>query len=198
MIHFVNKMPRQSYRNVSTGTGQTEYTLVELGAERVLRARAVASASALYREVAVDLSETPCLSWQWRIRGIYADNRAERRKEGDDYAARVYVIFDTGWGWWNRHAVNYVWSSYQPVGSRWRNAYTDKARMIAVASGEPSEQAWQLRTRHVIDDYQRLFGADPPPVEAVAIMTDADDLDRSGQAWYKDLRFHAATDGACR
>jgi hypothetical protein len=179
-------------------TGRTRYTLVDTDAGRVLHARASASASALYREVDVDLGKTPCLHWQWRIGGIYTDNRAERRKEGDDYPARIYVIFDTGFGWWNRTAVNYVWSSYQAIGSRWPNAYTNKARMIAVASGQPANPSWQSRARNVVDDYRRLFNAEPPPVEAVAIMTDADDLGAEGHAWYKDLRFHAATDGTCR
>ena len=49
--------------------GQTRYRVVELDGEPVLEARAEASASALYRDSAVDLAATPYLHFRWRVEG---------------------------------------------------------------------------------------------------------------------------------
>jgi hypothetical protein len=38
-------------------------------------------------------------------------------------------------------------------------------------------------------DYRRSFGADPPAVEFVALMSDADDGCGETLAWFADLRF---------
>lgn len=179
-------------------TGSTQYKVVETDAGPALHARAQASASALYRGVDVDLDRTPCLSWRWRIESIYPDNDAEQRKAGDDYPARVYVIFDTGIGWWNRRAVNYVWSSYKEIGSTWPNAYTARAHMIAVSSGPPGTSGWRHLSRNVAADYERVFGEAPPELEAVAVMTDSDDQGGIGEAWYQAIRFHEGRAGQCR
>lgn len=178
-------------------SGRTFYEVVDTPQGSALKARADESASALYREVDVDLERTPCLSWQWRIAGVYEDNEGERRKAGDDYPARVYVVFEHGLGWWNLRAVNYVWSSHQPLGTTWRNAYTDKARMIAVASGPDEVGSWQYRSRDVVADYRRLFDGEPPGVKAVAVMSDSDDLGATSHAWYRAIRFQAAHNGNC-
>lgn len=176
--------------------GETHYTVT---ADH-LSARTDGGASALYREVTVDLERFPCLSWRWRISGVFAGNEAERTRAGDDYPARVYVVFDTGIGFWNTRAVNYVWSSTQPVGMHWPNAYTDRAGMIAVASGDARTGRWVHQHRDVAADYRRLFGEAPPDVAAVAVMTDGDDLGVSATADYADIHFRAASSvgRACR
>ena len=57
--------------------------------------RSVSECSASGFVLALDefvLQETPRLSWRWRIhQGL--QNEQEQLKSGDDFAARVYVIF---------------------------------------------------------------------------------------------------------
>ena len=72
--------------------GKTSYTPVSDGDRRVLRAESRKAASGLYKEVDLDPRKYPVLRWSWKIEGTIPKGNG-RTKEGDDYAARVYVVF---------------------------------------------------------------------------------------------------------
>jgi hypothetical protein len=169
--------------------GETRYVLrEEEGGGRALHAVSNASASGLFREIQVDLQRTPFLHWSWKVENLLPAGD-ERSKAGDDYPARIYVVFPGGLFFWRTRAINYVWSSDQPVGSEWPNAYTANARMIAVRSGSAGLGQWQQERRDVRADYRRLFGEEPGDVAAVAIMTDTDNTGATAEAWYGDIWF---------
>jgi hypothetical protein len=138
----------------------------------------------------VDLAATPYLHWRWKVDNVFSGND-ERRRAGDDYPARVYVVFSGGLLFWRTRAINYVWSSHQPPGTAWPNAYTGNARMIAVESGSEHLGQWRQARRDVRADYRRLFGEEPGRVDAVALMTDTDDTGATATAWYGDIWFAA-------
>jgi hypothetical protein len=167
---------------------QTDYRLVPGEAGEVLRADSVASASGLFKKLRVDLAKTPVLHWSWRVKNLI-QGADERSKGGDDYPARIYVVFSGGLLFWRTRAINYVWSSSQPVDSEWDNAYTGNAKMVAVAAGPDRLGEWVDEQRDVAQDCRRLFGEDPGPADAVAIMTDTDNTGRQATAWYGDIWF---------
>jgi len=168
--------------------GETQYRLQSDGRHVALHARSQATASGLYRELKVDLAASPVLHWSWRI-DRPVDGTSERSRAGDDYSARVYVVFARGPLPWQMRAVNYVWSSREPAGSVWPNAFTSNAWMVAVRSGSGDAGHWQNEARDVLSDYRRLFGEDPPEASAVAIMTDTDNTRLAAEAWYGDIWF---------
>jgi len=86
--------------------GHTGYLVVPEGAGHVLRAESHGAASGLILEKEIDLKEFPILSWRWKVENILAKGDA-RRKEGDDYAARVYVIFPH-WFFLKTRSINYI------------------------------------------------------------------------------------------
>lgn len=171
-------------------TGETRYTLQNKDGRTALRADSEAAASGLYREVSIDLDKTPILNWMWQAGNILA-GADERSRAGDDYPARIYVVFSGGLIFWRTRAINYVWSNSQPIGSRWLNAFTGNARMIAIESGPARLNQWISEKRDVQADYQRLFGEKPGRVDAVAIMTDTDNTRNKATAWYGDIWFSA-------
>jgi hypothetical protein len=164
--------------------GETRYTL----RDGTLCAESEASASGLFRELRVDLGASPVLHWSWQL-GRAPATGDERSKPGDDYAARVYVVFSGGALFWRTRAINYVWSASQPVGTEWPNAFTANARMIAVESGTVRAGEWVEEQRDVRADFRRLFGDEPPAVDAVALMTDTDNGGGSAAACYGDIWF---------
>ncbi len=168
--------------------GHTEYRLVEQDGRTVLQADSQASASGLYREIHIDLQQTPYLNWSWRTEQLFEGND-EQTRAGDDYPVRIYVVFSGGIRFWRSRAINYVWSSHQAIGSEWPNAFTGNARMIAVDAGEEKLGQWRHHQRNVLEDYRRLFGSEPGRVDAVALMTDSDNTGQSAQAWYGDIGF---------
>lgn len=170
-------------------SGATQYRLQSLsGRGTVLSASSKASASGLFHKIDIDLNTTPYLHWSWKIDNLIP-GADERSKDGDDYPARIYVVFSGGLFFWKTRAINYVWSSNQPVGSEWPNAYTANARMIAVRTGADELGEWRSEARDVRADYRRLFGAEPGRVAAVALMTDTDNTALSARAWYGDIWF---------
>lgn len=168
--------------------GRTEYKVVDTQHGAAVRATSDGTASGLYRKVDVDLQKTPYLHWSWKVSHSLKGLR-ERTKAGDDYAARVYVVFPGGLAFWRTVALNYVWSGSQAVGTWWRNAFTDHAAMLAVESGDAKAGQWVSERRNILDDYRKAFGDEAPAPGAVAIMTDTDNADGSATAWYADIYF---------
>ncbi|MBI1330957.1 MAG: DUF3047 domain-containing protein [Alphaproteobacteria bacterium] len=167
--------------------GNTVYTSQDDGS---LKAQCNNSASALFREISIDLTKTPVLRWSWKIDGVHPELQ-ERTKSGDDYPARVYVVYTPSvFMPWRTLAINYVWSNNQPVGTVWPNAFTSQAMMIALRSGVPRGGAqWQSESRNVRDDFRRYFGVDIKKIDGVAIMTDCDNAGRPMTGYYNNIRF---------
>jgi len=168
--------------------GETSYTFDEVDGRRALRAESDGTASGLYRKMEVDLTRTPYLEWSWRVAGVLK-GVDERTKSGDDYPARVYVIVSGGLAFWRTQTLVYVWSSNQPKGSTWDNAFTDHAKVIAVESGADEANRWVQERRDVRADFLRLFGEDVDGIDGVAIMTDTDNSGQSATAWYGEISF---------
>lgn len=171
-------------------SGETDYRFFRINNHTSLRARSNDAASGRYKEVNVDLGTTPILHWTWKVDNLL-DGVNEQTKAGDDYPARVYVVFSGGLFFWRTRAINYVWSSNQPVGTTWPNAFTGNAKMIAVQSGAEQLGQWVSEQRNVAEDYRQLFGEEPGNVDAVAIMTDTDNSGQRASAWYGDIWFAA-------
>lgn len=170
--------------------GETHYAFATTDGRTALHANSTVAASGLFRKVNIDLKKTPILHWSWKVDNVLAGGD-ELTRAGDDYPARVYVVFSGGAAFWRARAINYVWSSKQPIDSSWRNAFTGNARMIAVQSGSALAGQWLEERRDVLADYRRLFGSEPSNVEAIAIMTDTDNTGATASAWYGDIWFTA-------
>lgn len=174
-------------------------------AEGALHAEASSSASGLITRFTRPVAEAPVLRWRWKVAGTLPKGD-ERRKSGDDYAARVYVAFvydpsRAGAGTRLKYAlarklkgeypphaaINYIWANKLPQGEATPNAYTERVMMLAVRSGDAEAGRWLSEERDVLEDYRRLFGEEPPPYAGVAVMTDADDTGGRAEAWFSSL-----------
>lgn len=168
--------------------GQTQYSITELNGDKVLLAESNNSASALYKKTRINLKTTPYLNWSWLVLKHLGDIN-ERQKEGDDYPARIYVLISGGTFLWKTRVLNYVWSSNQPAGSIWPNAYSNNARMIALQSGSDFIGQWRTEKRNVRDDLRQQFGEDLWYIDGIAVMTDTDNSHGKAFSYYGDLFF---------
>lgn len=169
-------------------SGKTDYRIVYIEARKALEAKSKDAASGMFKEVKVDLEKTPYLNWTWRVENIF-EGLDERTRDGDDYPARVYVVFSGGLFFWRTKALNYVWSGSQAVESSWPNAFTSNAVMIAVESGPDNLSKWLTYKRNIREDYRKLFHEDVKYVDAVAIMTDTDNAHGQASAYYGEIYF---------
>jgi len=166
--------------------GHTLYTLQAEGQGHCLSAESQASASALIHKLEYDLNQWPRLAWRWKVDGVLEKGDVHH-KQTDDYPARVYVVFPH-WFPPKTRSINYIWANRLPRGEAVPNSYYAKAIMLAVESGPDKAGQWVSVERNVLEDFRRLFGEEPPPVGAIAIMTDTDNTGEQARACYDDIR----------
>ena len=169
--------------------GHASVELVRDDTRLALRLRSERSSFALYRDVVVDLTEFPFLSWTWKVVHLPPDGDV-RVRAADDQAAQVYVIFPR----WpaptrNSDVVGYVWDSRAPVGTQLTSTQAANVKIIVVASGPRQTEAWRVEQRDVAKDYAALFGRPAPRVGQVAVMIDTNDTKESAEALIGDLIF---------
>ena len=167
----------------------TSYQLSQIEDKQVLMAESQNSASALIREVHIDIEKYPFLNWTWRVENrLVTEN--EKNKSGDDYAVRLYVVIDGGIFIWRTKAVNYVWANQASKGEIWENAFGGKnALMMALRNKQDKLSTWYTEKRNVFEDLKRLFGTEFHSIDAIAIMTDTDNSHGQAKAYYGDIYF---------
>jgi len=84
-------------------------------------------------------------------------------------------------------SLTWVWASRVPPGTRWDSPYAGEVKLTALASGPGA--GWREETVDVVAEYRRRFDRPPAPLQAVALMTDADGVCGRARAEYAELRF---------
>ena len=185
---------------------QTQYTLESFEGIEVARAESNCGASGLVLRLdEIDLAQTPLLSWRWRIdRGL--DLSQEQSKTEDDFAARVYILFELDESRAStlkrlRHrlakfiygkdipgsTLNFVWTSRLPEGTVWENPFEASAKMIALAQG--ANAGWRRETVDVVARYHEVFRTPIAPLLGLAIMSDSDNSCQHTEARFADFKF---------
>jgi len=162
--------------------GMTKYEWIKDKDTAYIRATSKASASGLYYRIDYDTKQYPYITWWWKVDDIIASGDATR-KSGDDYAARIYVVFPSFF-FWNTKAINYIWANKLAKEKAIPNPFSGNSIMISVRSGRSETGKWQSETRNVYEDYMHVFGKEPPNAGAIAIMTDTDNTGESVSASY--------------
>jgi len=135
------------------------------------------------------------------------------KKDGDDYAAHVYITFDypvfnLGFGDKIKYrfyqtftsfdvptrALNYIWVNKAEVGSIHPNPYTDWVQVLAVQSGNNKAETWQSEKRNIPEDYKAAFGEEPPAITGSQIMTDSDNTGESARSAFGKLILRKVSD----
>jgi hypothetical protein len=185
----------------------TTYSLVKDDNIVVVKAMAEASASGLTREIKINPKEYPIVQWCWKVTNILKRGDV-RRKEGDDYPARIYITFEydsSKLSFFQRTkyeairllygqypplaAINYIWENKAPVGTMVPNPFTDRVMMFVVETGPSKLNQWVNEERNIFEDYKKAFGQEPPMISGIAIMTDTDNTGESAIAYYSDIFF---------
>jgi hypothetical protein len=183
----------------------TQYSLIQEDGRTVIIAHSRNAASGLIRSLRADPADYPVIQWQWKIDQVLEKGDASTR-QGDDYAARIYVAFafdpDQA-SWWERvrhksaaalsgkevpgSALNYIWANRAPKNSILTNPYLPESMMVAVQSGNTHAGRWITEQRNIAEDYRQAFGRTPPEIIGIGIMTDTDDTGEKTIGYYGDI-----------
>jgi hypothetical protein len=171
--------------------GETRYFPGVADGVPCLRAESSESASGLFYKIEYDAAAEPILAWSWRVDNIIAKGDV-RNKSGDDYPARIYVVFPSLL-FWKTKALNYVWATNLSENTAIPNSFTSNAMMVAVENGPAHLGQWRSYRRNIYQDYRKYFGSEPPPVGAIAIMSDTDNTGEKASACYGPIRVESAS-----
>jgi hypothetical protein len=135
----------------------------------------------------------------------------ERSKQGDDFAARVYVLFHfdssraSAFEWLRHKAgsalrgdeipgrtLNFVWTSRVKPGEFWDNPFASDAKMIALAQGATT--GWRTQTVDIVEQYRKHFGSPTGDLMGLAVMTDSDNSCQTAAARFADFSFSRRAD----
>ena len=183
------------------------------GEALVVRIHAQAAAASAVRAWAGPVN-LQALQWQWKV--DHALQAADlSRKEGDDFAARVYVSFDVpladlSFATRTRiriarllygddvpaAAICYVWDNHHAPGFSAWSPYSSQVRVVVVESGNARAGEWVAERRDIARDFAAAFGArhpgTSPRVTGIAVSSDTDQTAESVTAWFRDFAWSIA------
>lgn len=189
------------------GAKPTSYRIASVGGRMAIEARADKSMSLMARPIAVDLDSSPVACWRW-----FVDQPIQKadmtRKNGDDYAARIYIAFDMpesalsgatkfklkmARAMFGKSlpdaAVVYVWDNSHPVGTARKSSYTDRSQLIVAETGAGKAGSWVTERVDVAADFAKAFGNKPGRPIQLAVATDGDNTGSKGHAAFADIHF---------
>ena len=184
----------------------THYRLEVPGgsAAQALHASSRDTASGIMQIISIKPTSLPILSWRWRV-DKFPTVRHEGTREGDDYAARLYILFSAAQPpqqgaspvevFTHAHAINYLWSRELPLNQHLASPFDGRSQMLVASSGDQAVGQWVEVSRNLVEDYRAIFKKEPPPIVGIAIMTDSDNSDSTAEAWYGDIVFSKDPDG---
>lgn len=191
-----------------SGKPLTQFDVVQLGAERVLRVRADHSYANLSHRLPAN---TPIghLHWRWRL-DQPVDGANLRTRNGDDIPIKVCALFDLPLeklGVVERNllrvarrasgehlpgaTVCYVWDQKLAVGTELPSPFTQRLSYVVVDSGSTGLRHWSSHTRDLRADFLRSFGAVTdvvPPLLAIVVGADADNTASTSLAYVGDVQ----------
>jgi hypothetical protein len=169
-------------------------TLAEVDGARVARLATDASYGTLVHDITPWTPSTSAtLAWRWRLDQPLAAADL-RRKEGDDAALKLCVMFDLpldALSFGERTLMRvartvsgeklpaatlcYVWDVSLPTGTVLPNAYSRRVRFMVVDGTASAPGPWRSHQRSLAADFLKVFGDDTqqvPPAVAVVIGAD--------------------------
>jgi len=198
-IFRYSKFGRKDEAVYKQGTRETD-------GEPIIIASSDNSISTVTTPLTADPAIFQYVEWEWKIESVLPSGDMTK-KDGDDFAARVYVTFDydpSNLGFGERikynlyktftsfeiplRSLNYVWGNEpDEVGDTGPNPFSDWVQYVVVKSGNDKAGEWHTEKRNILEDYRMVYGEDPPAISGITIMTDSDNTGESTKAYFGEI-----------
>lgn len=180
----------------------SQRSLVEQDGKTALQIKADAAAGGLLHPLDLPGDQPWQLSWQWRTEHKLEQARFATR-EGDDYAARVYVLLDyplDSLSFVTRQklrlartffdpelpaaTLSYVWDNRAAPDTQARSAYTETVEMQVLRGPEAPLGQWLSERRDLRVDAIAAFGSAPRRILGVVFAADSDNTGESVESYF--------------
>ena len=168
--------------------GHARVKVEKIGEFFAVRLHSERASFSLHKDIDVDVNQYPYLSWAWRVDALPPRGDV-RKKDTDDQAAQVYVVFPRFPAMLRSQIIGYIWDSTAPVNTVLTSPSNRMAKVIVLRSGSDRLGQWVTETRNVLEDYRRLYGESPPKAGKVSLLINSQNTKSTAEAWFSALMF---------
>lgn len=166
--------------------GEADVRVAKSGSERVINMRCADASFSVEREVLINITEYPYLSWRWKAVSLPPSGDL-RESSANDQGLQVLIAFE------GRRILSYVWDTNAPQGT-----ITDesigwpislKIKVLVLKSGLGEADRWVSISRNILKDYRELFGEDPEQLEGVRVQCNTQHTESISDGYTGSIRF---------
>ncbi len=143
---------------------------------------------ALGKKVSFEIRKYPYICWRWKASKL-PEGGDVRKRETDDQAGQIYVVFPKFPAPLNTRSVGYIWDNQAPVGFSGTSTAYSKMKYVVLQSGAVNLNQWIWETRNVYEDYLRLFQEEPPPLGGIVLYINTQHSKSAAEISYADIFF---------
>ena len=166
----------------------SKYAIEKEKEDHFLRLLSVNDGFGLRKEMTFDIRQYPYLSWWWKAMQLPKGGDI-RKKETDDQAGQIFVVFPRFPSLVNSRSMGYIWDTQAPKGLAGTSPSYSKAKYVVLQSGAEKLNQWVFESRNVYEDYKKYFQEDPPPVGAVLIYINTQHTQTSAEFCFTEIFF---------
>jgi len=145
----------------------------------------------LGKKISFDIRKYPYFSWRWKASKL-PEGGDIRKRETDEQAGQIYVVFPKFPKTLNTRSVGYIWDSQAPVGFSGTSTAYSKMKYFVLQSGPAKLNQWISERRNVYEDYKKLFQEEPPTLEGVVLYINTQYTKSSAEIFYADIFFSSS------
>jgi hypothetical protein len=140
------------------------------------------------KEVKVSVKEYPYLHWSWQARKLPKGGDF-RKRETDDQAGQVYLLFPRIPATTNTLILGYLWENESPKGTSGTSTAWSKLKCTVLRDKTDSLGAWYSESRNVYEDFRKLFKGEPPGLGAVTVYINSQHTGSEAEILYGPIFF---------
>ena len=110
-----------------------------------------------------------------------------RKKDTDDQAAQVYVVF--GKYKFLAKVVGYLWESSAPRLTSGVSPAWSRTRVIVLESGPEKLGKWVHEKRNIYADFKALFQDEPPKTNLISIYINSQHTKSRAESYFGEIYF---------
>ena len=143
----------------------------------------------LRKEMDFSIKDYPYLNWKWKVNRL-PEKGDFLKKETDDQAAQVYVLFPSFPAKVNTEVVGYLWESNpKNKGMEGESPAWSKSKVIVLQAGPEKLNQWVQEKRNVYEDYKRLFKKEPPKTGGISIYINTQHTQGKAESFFDHIYF---------
>jgi hypothetical protein len=180
----------EGWKGQNWGSPKYEFEIVNDEGRKALHMKSANEGSTIAKDIKgkVNLKEMPFLEWSWKA-VVLPKGGDSCKKATDDQAAQVFVAWPRFPEPVRSQIIGYVWDSTQPVGTICKSEKTGTVTYVVLRSGTADLGKWVTERRNVVEDFKKIYGADPDNPAAASIAIDSNDTNSTAESFVGPILF---------